>query len=302
MTRIEQLSAFFDAIETSKLEVRYKPILNVRDDRAEIIALDCLVYWDEYFDDSSKLEFLFYHIEKNGLSGVVDQHVIERVLSDWHENANLKCWPDLKIMITVCSDSFSNSDFFTFLSATAKRHQFDLNRLILTVRQRIPLEEKEKHQLVFHEARELGIELCLPHGIEQGVFHDYLLSDDFQWIKLRRSLVHLAHENRLAQKYLHNFYDTASNLGKKAYISGVDNDQMMLTNLSNGYSIVSGHYFSIPVSSKEIDTMLAYWFSREIYLKYRARIDTRGGILHAPSFDDIKLESRVVMLKQRPTL
>lgn len=290
-TSVGNLSKFFDGIENGTVGLTFLPVIELHDGVAHIYGVECKLHWPQHEDVN--LESVFKLIEKNGLAHIVDQYFADLALEEITSSALLNARKDA-VFITACIDSFTTSAFLERLLQRSNALNFDLNRLVISVKERYPSEKFAEQLKLIQHAAQYGIKFCGTLAGETPNRTELMLRDEFPLMKIDSSLVQRSCEHSRTEKYLHNFYDAAMNQQKTVIACGVNNEHTFISMRANGYQAFTGDFFSSELTKPELERLLHYWRNRPIHLSSRTEQSVERGVLHFPSSDELGNNSQII--------
>lgn len=289
---VHNLSLLVDAMENHEIALKFRPIVEINDSKASIFGIHVEPEWPN--KDEIDYESVFQLVEKNRLSAFFDYYFIDLAIETIISIEHLRHDSSL-VYVTACLDSFSTSELIDKVIAKARETEFDLSRLVLCLRDRIPSSKYTTHMETIRSAVSQGIKFCGVHTHDYPIRTDFLLLDEFSQIKVNSTLTHLLSGTPLAERYLHNFYDTARNLNKEVIVFGIDTERYLISMRANGYHLMAGDYFSEALRSHELSSVMAHWQNQSAHLVCRSEFKERAGLFQNKQLKDLSSEPRVLV-------
>jgi EAL domain-containing protein (putative c-di-GMP-specific phosphodiesterase class I)/CHASE2 domain-containing sensor protein len=246
------LSELNEAVLRGELQVVYQPKLAVAQRR--IASVEALIRWHHPTRGFLRPDLFIPLAERNNRIAGLTLFVVEQTIVD------LQRWADLGYSITAAvnlsAKLLSSSSFNADLIALLKKTGISPDRLIFEVTESAAMTDPETARTALERFRSMGIAVSIDdYGTGQSTL-SYLKRLPLNELKIDRSFVQHAHQNRGDAILVRSTIDLAHELGLKVVAEGVEDEACLDYLASVGCDLVQGYLISKPVSSDEIATLL----------------------------------------------
>ncbi|MBN2973421.1 EAL domain-containing protein [Roseomonas aeriglobus] len=247
------LGELTEAVERGELTVHYQPKLDIASGR--IASVEALVRWDHPTRGFLRPDLFIPLAERNDRIEGLTLAVIEQTIADlngWAAHGNaLTAAVNLSAKL-LSSDSF-NADLIALLHRTGVAPE----RLIFEVTESAAMVEPEAAQAALTRFREMGVAVSMDdYGTGQSTL-SYLKRLPLTEVKIDRSFVQYAHQNRGDAILVRSTVDLAHELGLKVVAEGVEDEACLAFLSSINCDMAQGYLISRPVDANEITAMLS---------------------------------------------
>ena len=255
LTRLKAETDLHHAVERREFVVYYQPMVDLRSGR--ITELEALVRWQARQRIIPPLEFIPL-AEETGLIIPIGSFVLGqacRQLRAWHErfpHAN-----PLSVSVNLSVRELTQLSFARRVEEAIHVSGIDPRLLRLEITESIAIEEKQRTLQMLSELRTLGVRIYLDDFGTGYSSLGYLHQWPLDAIKIDRTFVTRMHTEPTHLQLVRTVRALASNIGVAAVAEGVETQAQLETLREIGCEFAQGYLFSKPVSSEEMEKLLA---------------------------------------------
>ncbi|KAB2849795.1 MAG: EAL domain-containing protein, partial [Hyphomicrobiaceae bacterium] len=254
--RIEIESALRRALERRQIKIHYQPI--IRFPTEDLAGFEALVRWQH-----PKLGLLnpseFVPVaEQSDLIARLGAHVLERASADvarWLKELPREEDP-LFVSVNVSSRQLFRQDLVTEIKHIIGRDQAPKGSIRLEVTESLVMENPEKAAEILTLLRQSGARLALD---DFGVGYSslsYLQRFPFDTIKIDRSLLRSAPDDRGGPLIVRSIVTLARELGKEVVAEGIETQEDVVYLRAIGCEYGQGYYYGEPMTDREVVELL----------------------------------------------
>ncbi|KQN25494.1 hypothetical protein ASE86_04460 [Sphingomonas sp. Leaf33] len=246
------LGELTEAVQNGQLTVLYQPKLDLASRR--IASVEALVRWEHPTRGLLRPDLFIPLAERNDRIESLTLAVIERTLVD------LRTWSraghTLTAAVNLSAKLLSSGSFSADLIALLHRSGIAPERLIFEVTETAAMVEPEAARTALTLFRDMGISISMDdYGTGQSTL-SYLKRLPLTEVKIDRSFVQYAHQNRADAILVRSTVDLAHELGLKVVAEGVEDEACLAFLASVQCDFAQGYLISRPVDACAIATML----------------------------------------------
>lgn len=239
-----------DAIAEGHIEVFYQPKYDVRKDR--ITSVEALVRWRHPSRGFIGPDLFIPIAEKTNRIAPLTLHVLSHVIRD------LAAWrvehPDVTAAVNISAKLLSSSSFNAEVERMITIAQTPTSTLVFEVTESAAMADATQAVAALHRYRELGIAVSMDdYGTGQSTL-SYLRQLPLNELKIDRSFVQFAHQNRDDGILVRSTIELAHKLGLKVVAEGVEDSACFAFLAACNCDMIQGYLISKPVP---IDRLLA---------------------------------------------
>jgi EAL domain-containing protein (putative c-di-GMP-specific phosphodiesterase class I)/CHASE2 domain-containing sensor protein len=241
-----------EAIGKGEIHVVYQPKLDLRTDR--IASVEALVRWHHGTRGFLRPDLFIPLAERNDRIAALTLHVLARTITD------VKHWHALGHRITgainLSAKLLSSPDFIAALRDLIHKSGIEPDALTFEVTESATMHDPDAAIAALRSFRDLGIAISMDdYGTGQSTL-SYLKQLPLNELKIDRSFVQFAHQNRGDGVLVRSTIDLAHNLGLKVVAEGAEDEECLAFLRAAGCDMVQGYVISRPVAAQEIEQLL----------------------------------------------
>ncbi len=242
------LSELTDAVANGELQVLYQPKLDIA--RGVIASVEALVRWNHPTRGFLRPDLFIPLAERNDRIAGLTLFVIERTIAD------LATWSAaghaLTAAVNLSAKLLTSASFNADLLALIDRTGVDPNRLIFEVTESAAMTDPEGSRAALAKFRAMGIAISMDdYGTGQSTL-SYLRQLPLNELKIDRSFVQYAHQNRSDAILVRSTIDLAHELGLKVVAEGVEDAECLAFLASVHCDLAQGYWISRPVPADQV--------------------------------------------------
>ena len=246
------LGELTEAVRKGELTVHYQPKLDIASGR--IASVEALVRWDHPTRGFLRPDLFVPLAERNDRIAGLTLAVIERTIADlqgWAEHGHT-----VTAAVNLSAKLLSSDDFNADLIALLHRTGVAPERLIFEVTESAAMVEPEAAQAALTRFRQMGVAVSMDdYGTGQSTL-SYLKRLPLTEVKIDRSFVQYAHQNRGDAILVRSTVDLAHELGLKVVAEGVEDEACLAFLASIQCDMAQGYLISRPIDAAGISAML----------------------------------------------
>jgi EAL domain-containing protein (putative c-di-GMP-specific phosphodiesterase class I)/CHASE2 domain-containing sensor protein len=246
-----------EAIGKGEIRVVYQPKLDLRTDR--IGSVEALVRWHHGTRGFLRPDLFIPLAERNDRIAGLTLHVLERTIRDlahWHSLGH-----EVTGAVNLSAKLLSSSDFIAALRRLVESSGIAPETLTFEVTESAAMHDPAAAAAALESFKRVGIAISMDdYGTGQSTL-SYLKQLPLDELKIDRSFVQFAHENRGDAVLVRSTIDLAHELKLKVVAEGVE-DQGCLDFLRLvGCDMAQGYLISRPVPADELEPLLRRSFA-----------------------------------------
>lgn len=242
-----------DAIPRGEIQVAYQPKLDLA--KGRITSVEALVRWQHPSRGFLRPDLFVPLAERNDRISGLTLHVLAQTIAD------LRRWHALGHRITgavnISAKLLSSADFIMALRTLVEKSGIDPAWLTFEVTESAAMDDPEGAAAALRSFRAMGIAISMDdYGTGQSTL-SYLKQLPLNELKIDRSFVQFAHQNRGDGVLVRSTVDLAHELGLKVVAEGVEDAACLAFLKAIGCDMVQGYFVSRPVPAEALDALLA---------------------------------------------
>jgi diguanylate cyclase (GGDEF)-like protein/PAS domain S-box-containing protein len=241
------------AIENQEFELYYHPIVSLQ--TRKIVSVEALIRWN-HGDDYIPPDKFIPIAEDAGL--IID--ITEWVLTTACKESYIWLQADLPltpIAINIPAKQFEEKNFNKKLLRLLKKSHLNANSLKLEITEGMLMHNTESIIQTLNELREKGIRISIDDfGMGYSSF-SYLKKLPIDDLKIDKFFINDIVTDTESQAIIVAIINLAKALKLRTIAEGVETAEQVAFLRENGCDYVQGYYFSKPVTSQDLMTMLA---------------------------------------------
>ncbi|WP_298282689.1 EAL domain-containing protein [Novosphingobium sp.] len=240
-----------EAVEQGEIFLLYQPKLDLRSNR--IVSVEALVRWQHPVRGFLRPDIFIPLAERNDRIGGLTLHVLSLALADlqkWHADAR-----DLTCAVNISAKLLTEPAFLGRLQALITASGINPQWLTLEVTESAAMHDPDVAAAALRSFRDMGIAISMDdYGTGQSTL-SYLKQLPLSELKIDRSFVQFAHQNRGDGALVRSTIDLAHELGLKVVAEGVEDTECLAFLTSVGCDMAQGYLISKPVPAADISAM-----------------------------------------------
>ncbi|MES2337126.1 MAG: EAL domain-containing protein [Pseudomonadota bacterium] len=246
------LSELSDAVLNGDLLVLYQPKLDIAAQR--IASVEALVRWQHPTRGYLRPDLFIPLAERNDRIAGLTLFVIERTLRDLNRWA--VAGHPLTGAVNISAKLLSSASFKAELLRLISASGVAPSRLTFEVTESAAMTDPAQACAALNLFREIGIAISMDdYGTGQSTL-SYLKQLPLNELKIDRSFVQFAHQNRSDAILVRSTIDLAHELGLKVVAEGVEDEACLEFLASVGCDLAQGYLIGKPATAEDIDAML----------------------------------------------
>jgi EAL domain-containing protein (putative c-di-GMP-specific phosphodiesterase class I) len=251
------LAELNDAVLNGQLEVVYQPKLDIATRR--IASVEALVRWQHPTRGYLRPDIFVPLAERSDRIAGMTLAVVERTIGD------LATWTaaghQVTAAINLSAKLLTSTSFIAELTAVLERSGVPAECLTFEVTESAAMSDPDEARAALMRFRDMGIAISMDdYGTGQSTL-SYLKQLPLNELKIDRSFVQFAHQNRGDAILVRSTIDLAHELGLKVVAEGVEDEACLAFLASVGCDLAQGYLISRPVGRDEIAAMLGDTFA-----------------------------------------
>ena len=240
-----------EAVEKGGIFVLYQPKLDLSTNR--IVSVEALVRWQHPVRGFLSPDIFIPLAERNDRIGGLTLHVLSLALADlqqWHADAR-----DLTCAVNISAKLLTEPAFLGRLQALITASGINPQWLTLEVTESAAMHDPDVAAAALRSFRDMGIAISMDdYGTGQSTL-SYLKQLPLSELKIDRSFVQFAHQNRGDGALVRSTIDLAHELGLKVVAEGIEDAECLAFLTSVGCDMAQGYLISKPVPAADISAM-----------------------------------------------
>lgn len=247
------LAELNEAVQTGGLHVAYQPKLAIASRR--IASVEALIRWNHPTRGFLRPDLFIPLAERNDRIAGLTLFVVRQTIDD------LQRWAAAGHAITgavnLSAKLLSSPSFNADLLAILEQTGINPDRLVFEVTESAAMTDPDAARAALERFRDMGIAISMDdYGTGQSTL-SYLRQLPLNELKIDRSFVQHAHQNRGDAILVRSTVDLAHELGLKVVAEGVEDEACLEFLASVGCDLAQGYLISKPVGAEEIIALLA---------------------------------------------
>jgi len=249
---ISLLGELDQAIGAGEIEVLYQPKLDIASNR--VTSVEALVRWQHPTRGLLRPDLFIPLAERSDRIAGLTLHVLARTIAD------LRSWSadgyPISGAVNISAKLLSSSEFLDEMATLIRRSEFDPERLTLEVTESAAMSNPAEAASALAAIKDLGVAVSMDdYGTGQSTL-TYLRQLPLDELKLDRSFVQFAHQNRNDAVLVRSTIDLAHELGLKVVAEGVEDAECLAFLASVGCDMAQGYLISRPTTAAKIADFL----------------------------------------------
>ncbi|WP_404333829.1 putative bifunctional diguanylate cyclase/phosphodiesterase [Sphingomonas sp. MMS12-HWE2-04] len=241
-----------EAVGRGEIQVVYQPKLDLAENR--IASVEALVRWQHPTRGFLRPDLFIPLAERNDRIAGLTLHVLGQTIAD------LRHWRAKGHVVTgavnLSAKLLNSPEFIASLRALVERSQVDPAWLTFEVTESAAMSDPEGAAAALRSFRAMGIAISMDdYGTGQSTL-SYLRQLPLNELKIDRSFVQFAHQNRGDGVLVRSTVDLAHELGLKVVAEGVEDAECLEFLRSIGCDMVQGYFLSRPIAATELEHLL----------------------------------------------
>ncbi len=242
-----------EAIPRGEIHIAYQPKLDLA--KGRITSVEALVRWQHPSRGFLRPDLFIPLAERNDRIAGLTLHVLEQTIAD------LRCWRasghEVTGAVNISAKLLNSAEFITALRALVEDSRVDPAWLTFEVTESAAMDDPEGAAAALRSFRAMGIAISMDdYGTGQSTL-SYLKQLPLNELKIDRSFVQFAHQNRGDGVLVRSTVDLAHELGFKVVAEGVEDAACLAFLKSIGCDLVQGYFVSRPVPADVLGAMLS---------------------------------------------
>jgi EAL domain-containing protein (putative c-di-GMP-specific phosphodiesterase class I)/CHASE2 domain-containing sensor protein len=241
------------AIPRGEIQVAYQPKLDLAMGR--ITSVEALVRWHHPTRGFLRPDLFIPLAERNDRIAALTLHVLEQTITDlrgWHALGH-----EVTGAVNISAKLLNSADFILALRSLVEASRIDPAWLTFEVTESAAMDDPERAAEALRSFRAMGIAISMDdYGTGQSTL-SYLKQLPLNELKIDRSFVQFAHQNRGDGVLVRSTVNLAHELGLKVVAEGVEDAACLAFLQSIGCDMVQGYFVSRPISAKALQALLS---------------------------------------------
>ena len=237
-----------EAIATSKLELHYQPIVNIKTRRA--VGCEALIrWWHPELGPVSPSELIAIAGE-DGLIGRIEEWTLRTAC------AEAKHWPDdIWVAVNISASQFCGRDLIDKVIEAS--NGFPLSRLIIEITETLLVKDRDTVIFTLDRLHRMGVRFAIDDFGTGFNSLSYLQSFLFDKIKVDRSFVSPLGNHKRSTTLRRSIIQLGYNLGMTSVAEGVETEQQLNLLRAEGCMEAQGFLFSRAVPAAVLRKLFA---------------------------------------------
>lgn len=241
-----------DAIARDEIRIVYQPKLDLR--RNVIVSVEALVRWEHPVRGFMPPDAFIPLAERNDRIAGLTLHVLALTLADlrrWHASGL-----ELTSAVNISAKLLNSDEFISELRRMVEESRIDPTWLTLEVTESAAMTYPERAASALRLFRDMGISISMDdYGTGQSSL-SYLKQLPLSELKIDRSFVQFAHQNRSDGALVRSTVNLAHELGLKIVAEGVEDPGCLDFLVAIGCDMAQGYLISRPVPAAELEDLI----------------------------------------------
>jgi len=248
-----------EAIGRGEIQVAYQPKLDLTEDR--ITSVEALVRWQHPVRGFLRPDLFIPLAERNDRIAGLTLHVLGQTIAD------LRAWRAQGHVVTgavnISAKLLNSAGFIAALRALIESSGVEPAWLTFEVTESAAMSDPEGAAAALRSFREMGIAISMDdYGTGQSTL-SYLKRLPLNELKIDRSFVQFAHQNRGDGVLVRSTINLAHELGLKVVAEGVEDAECLAFLKAIGCDMVQGYLVSRPVPAEDLERLLSNYAPRK---------------------------------------
>jgi EAL domain-containing protein (putative c-di-GMP-specific phosphodiesterase class I)/CHASE2 domain-containing sensor protein len=241
-----------EAIEKGEIQVLYQPKLDLRTDR--IASVEALVRWHHGTRGFLRPDLFIPLAERSDRIAGLTLHVLRQTIRDlleWQAQGHA-----VTGAVNLSAKLLNSDEFIAALRELVETSGIAPQMLTFEVTESAAMSDPAGAAAALESFKQLGIAISMDdYGTGQSTL-SYLKRLPLDELKIDRSFVQFAHENRGDGVLVRSTVNLAHELGLKVVAEGVEDQECLTFLKSIGCDMVQGYLISRPIPAPELEAML----------------------------------------------
>ncbi len=260
--RIEELLR--TAIEESRLELHYQPIVNMK--KGFISGAEVLLRLRDGEEIISPFHFIPV-AEETGLIVPIGAWCMEQAcaqLAHWRNVIS----PDFYLSVNVSTRQFQSEQLFETVASAIKRHEIPADRLLIEITESLLLHDNQNNQRVIAQLDELGCQIAIDDFGTGYSALSYLMRFPLDILKIDRSFISQCGDeaNSRHRALVEAIILMSQGMKLKVITEGIETREQMEFVLAQGGQYAQGYLFAKPMTAAALETQW-HQLSEEVHKK-----------------------------------
>lgn len=242
-----------EAVRHGEIHVAYQPKLDLATDR--IASVEALVRWQHPTRGFMRPDLFIPLAERNDRIAGLTLHVLSRTIEDlrgWRARGHA-----VTAAVNISAKLLNSSEFIAALRALVGRSAVDPGWLTFEVTESAAMHDPDRAASTLRSFREMGIAISMDdYGTGQSTL-SYLKQLPLNELKIDRSFVQFAHQNRGDGVLVRSTVNLAHELGLKVVAEGVEDPECLAFLRGIGCDMVQGYFVSRPIAAPDLEALLS---------------------------------------------
>lgn len=241
-----------EAVDRGEIHLVYQPKLDLKTGR--IASVEALVRWQHPVRGFMRPDLFIPLAERSDRIAGLTLHVVQQTIADlrrWHATGSA-----ISGAINLSAKLLSSKAFLRDLRAVVDSSGIPPAFLTFEITESAAMHDPQAAIAALRSFRELGIGISMDdYGTGQSTL-SYLKQLPLDELKIDRSFVQFAHQNRGDGVLVRSTVNLAHELGLKVVAEGAEDQECLAFLRSIGCDLVQGYVISRPVNAQQIADML----------------------------------------------
>lgn len=241
-----------EAVSKHEIEVYYQPKLDLKTNR--VVSVEALVRWNHGTRGFLSPGLFIPLAERNNRIAALTLEVLAQTIRDvlrWHADGHM-----LTAAVNLSAKLLGAADFIAGLREIIARSGIDPALLTFEVTESATLDNPETAIATLRSFRALGVGISMDdYGTGQSTL-SYIKQLPLTELKIDRSFVQFAHQNRGDRVLVRSTVDLAHELGLKVVAEGVEDAECLALLTEIGCDMAQGYFVSVPLSRAALEQFL----------------------------------------------
>lgn len=245
---VSLLGELDQAVANGEIEVAYQPKLHIASGR--VTSVEALVRWNHPTRGRLGPDTFIPLAERSDRIAGLTLHVLERTIADLHGWAAMG--HPINGAVNISAKLLDSAAFLNDVAALIGRSGLDPKRLTLEVTESAAMSDRTGAAAALTAIKALGVAISMDdYGTGQSTL-SYLKQLPLDELKLDRSFVQFAHQNRSDAVLVRSTVELAHELGLKVVAEGVEDEACLAYLRSVGCDMAQGYLISKPTTAEAI--------------------------------------------------
>ncbi len=241
------------ALRNQEFELYYQPKLNPINRSIE--GFEALIRWIHPVEGLIPPDKFIDEAENNGSIAQIGKWVIEtacKQAADLHSKGLLKG----NVSVNVSPKQLHTSDIVNIVRNALKSSSLPAEKLELEITESSLMDESDKTYTLLTNLKNIGVSIALDDFGSGYSSLSYLTKYPISTLKIDRSIINLASEQKASLLVLRNIYSLAHSMGMKVVTEGVETEEQASLLLQYKDDLVQGFLYSRPVPFADAKRLL----------------------------------------------